>query len=118
MLSRAKASLDPVTLTLGSDDALTYESNQLTAPPRVYVDLAQVDVEPSLHETPYAYDDGVVRSIRLGRHPDLTTRVVLDLDEGASFAVSTLQDPVRLIVEVAACAAGGAGGRNQRLYIS
>jgi len=93
--------LDRVTLTLGSDDTLTYESNQLTAPPRVYVDLAQVDVEPSLHETPYAYEDGVVRSIRVGRHPDLTTRVVLDLDEAASFTVSTLQDPVRLIVEVA-----------------
>jgi hypothetical protein len=29
------------------------------------------------------------------------TRVVLDLDEMASFTVSTLQDPARLIVEVA-----------------
>ena len=84
-----------------SADTLTYESNQLTAPPRVYVDLAHVDVEPSLHETPHAYDDGVVRSIRLGRYPDLTTRVVLDLDEMASFTVSTLKDPARLIVEVA-----------------
>jgi hypothetical protein len=93
--------LDRVTLTLGSDDTLRYETNQLTAPPRVYVDLAQVDVERPLYETPHAYDDGVVRSIRVGRHPDLMTRVVLDLDEMASFTVSTLQDPARLIVEVA-----------------
>lgn len=93
--------LDRVTLTFGANDTLSYESNQLTAPPRVYVDLAQVDAEPSLHETPHAYDDGVVRSIRLGRHPGLTTRVVLDLDETADFTVSALEDPARLVVEVA-----------------
>jgi hypothetical protein len=92
---------DRITVTLGPGGGLVHQSGQLTAPPRLYFDLALVDVEPAVREAPLTYDDGVVRSIRVGRHPRLTTRVVLDLDQMSSFTVTTLQDPVRFVVEVA-----------------
>ena len=92
---------DRITVTLGPGSGLVHQTGQLTGPPRLYFDLALVDVEPAVRDARLAYDDGVVRSIRVGRHPRQTTRVVLDLDQMSTFTVTTLQDPVRLVVEVA-----------------
>ncbi|MDA1091786.1 MAG: AMIN domain-containing protein [Acidobacteria bacterium] len=92
---------DRITVTLGPGGDLVHHAGQLTAPPRLYFDLASVDVEPIVSAASFSYTDGVVRSIRVGRHPRRTTRVVLDLDHMASYTVTTAQDPVRFVVDVA-----------------
>ncbi len=92
---------DRITVTLGPGGDLVHQAGQLTAPPRLYFDLASVDVEPIVSAASFSYPDGVVRSIRIGRHPRRTTRVVLDLDHMASYTVTTAQNPVRFVVDVA-----------------
>ena len=60
---------------------------------------------------PLPYEDGSVRRVRIGAHPDGSTRVVLDLDGAGRHSVYALYNPYRIVVDVERPAAdGGAPG--------
>ena len=45
------------------------------------------------------YASDIVNKIRVGRHPDNTVRVVLDLEDVSSYSVFTLYSPFRLVID-------------------
>ncbi len=45
------------------------------------------------------FDDDVVKEVRLGRHPQNTTRLAVDLDGVSSYAVYPLYGPYRLVID-------------------
>jgi N-acetylmuramoyl-L-alanine amidase len=47
----------------------------------------------------FRYDSDIIRHIRLGRHPNNTTRVVLDLENVSRFSVFTLYNPYRIVID-------------------
>ena len=46
----------------------------------MFFDLKDARPSPALQDATLKFDDDVVREIRLGRHPQNTTRVVVDLE--------------------------------------
>lgn len=90
---------DVVRVILDLDGEVAFREERLRNPDRVFFDLANVTIDPAVLRTSRHWDDDSVRAIRLGRHPDNTTRIVLDLDSVSRYSVFAMQNPYRLVVD-------------------
>lgn len=90
---------DLVRVTLEFDSETMYSQDQLTNPSRVFLDLRATRTDASLADSLLTWDSDAVRQIRLGRHPNNTTRVVVDLDGVARYSVFTLYNPFRVVID-------------------
>ena len=88
-----------VTIELAAE--VSYHQERLEGPDRLFFDLYGTRAEPPLRDATLSFDTDVVRKIRLGRHPNDTTRVVLDLTDVAEYSVFTLYSPYRLVIDFA-----------------
>jgi N-acetylmuramoyl-L-alanine amidase len=79
----------------------TFHDERLANPVRVFVDLSSTRAAPDLIDRTIRFDgDGeVVRQVRLGRHPNATTRVVVDALGISSYSVYPLYSPYRLVID-------------------
>jgi N-acetylmuramoyl-L-alanine amidase len=91
---------DAVRVTFELDREVTYHSERIQGPERVFVDLPRTRAASALRFAVLPYEDGVVRRVRIGGHPGGNTRVVLDLEGGGRHSVYTLYNPYRIVVDV------------------
>ena len=97
---RRTALPDGVRVTIELDSESTYRYERLEHPRRVFFDLRRTKVSAALQDAVLRFDDtDVVREIRLGRHPNSTTRIVMDMEAVDSCTVFTLYNPFRLVVD-------------------
>jgi N-acetylmuramoyl-L-alanine amidase len=96
---RRIAGADSVQITIEMDGPVSYYEERLDKPPRVFFDLANTRTVEALRDAVLNYETDVVRQIRVGRHPNQVTRVVLDLDGVAHYRARALRDPFRLVVD-------------------
>ncbi|WP_051360782.1 N-acetylmuramoyl-L-alanine amidase [Desulfuromonas sp. TF] len=75
-----------------------------SVPPRIYVDVPGVTLGPEMVET-IEVGDGLLQKIRTGRPDDKTVRVVLDLVSFQDYKVFPLEDPYRIVIDVAGAGA-------------
>ena len=92
---------DVVRVTMTLDREVTFHSEYLSNPSRWFFDLRGTQAAPELRNSTLAFtdDDDVVRAVRLGRHPNQVTRVVLDVENTESCHAFTLYEPFRLVVD-------------------
>jgi N-acetylmuramoyl-L-alanine amidase len=90
---------EAVRITLSLDREVAYREERLAGPDRVFFDLKDVQVTPELRDVVLRYNEDAVRQIRIGRHPDSTVRVVLDLEDVKTYSVFTLYNPFRVVVD-------------------
>lgn len=92
---------DAVRVIIDLDGEAPFRDERLVNPARVFVDLSPTQALPGLVGQTLRFDDegGVVRQIRVGRHPNDTTRVVLDADGVSSYSVYPLYSPYRLVID-------------------
>ena len=92
---------DVVRITIELDAEVQFHEERLSNPPRVFVDLTGARAAPPLLDQTLRFDGDseLVRQIRLGRHPNNTTRVVLEADGVSSFSVYPLYSPYRLVID-------------------
>jgi N-acetylmuramoyl-L-alanine amidase len=78
-----------------------FHDERLANPVRVFVDLPATQAAPELVDRTIRFesDDDVVRQVRLGRHPNTTTRVVVDASGISSYSVYPLYGPHRLVID-------------------
>jgi N-acetylmuramoyl-L-alanine amidase len=88
-----------ITLDLGAEVA--YHQEEIGQPRRIFFDLKNVRSAPALQDATLKYDDDVVHEIRLGRHPQNTVRVVLNLEGVGAYTVYSLYNPYRLVIDAA-----------------
>jgi len=88
-----------VRITVELDREVPFHQERLEGPARVFFDLKGTRTVPSLVDASFRYDSDIVRHIRLGRHPNSTTRVVLDLENVSRFSVFTLYNPYRIVID-------------------
>ncbi len=69
-------------------------------PPRLYVDVSPAVLGPGMKD-PTIVDDGLLRRIRTGHPEDRTVRVVLDLESISDYKVFPLEDPYRIVIDIA-----------------
>ncbi len=94
---------DAVRVTIELDAEVPFHEERLTDPVRVFVDLPSTRAVPALVDQTLRFDGDidVVRQIRIGRHPNSTTRVVLDAAGVTSYSVYALYNPYRLVIDCA-----------------
>ncbi len=90
---------DGVRVSIEMDRELLFRQEQLDNPRRVFFDLRGAHLSPGLRDKTLSFTDDIVREIRLGRHPQNTTRVVMDTEGVDSYSVFTLYNPYRVIVD-------------------
>src|SRR4029079_11147941 len=68
---------------------------------RIFVDFHSTRALPGLVDRTlrFSSDGDVVPQVRVGRHPNGTTRVVLDAVGVSSYSVYPLYSPYRLVIE-------------------
>jgi N-acetylmuramoyl-L-alanine amidase len=86
---------------------VTFHEERIPDPARVFLDLPGTRAAAQLVDQTLRFDgDGdIVRQVRIGRHPNNTTRVVLDASGVSSYSVYPLYDPFRLVID---CVRGAA----------
>jgi N-acetylmuramoyl-L-alanine amidase len=92
---------DTVRIIIELDGEVPFYDERLDNPARVFVDLGGIRATPEFLDRTIRFDGDadVVRRIRVGRHPNNTTRVVLDVSGVSSYSVYPLYNPYRLVVD-------------------
>jgi len=99
--------VDAVRVTIELDGEVPFHDERIADPDRVFVDLPRTRPTAALADKTlrFASDADVVRQVRIGRHPNSTTRVVLDAGGVASYSIYPLYDPYRLVIDCVRVAA-------------
>ena len=92
---------DVVRVVIELDGEVAYHDERLDAPNRVFVDLPTTRANLALQDQTIRFDEDtdIVRLIRVGRHPNNTTRVVLEGAGIASYSVYPAYSPFRLVID-------------------
>jgi N-acetylmuramoyl-L-alanine amidase len=92
---------DAVRITIEFDGEVTFRDERIDSPSRVFVDLPATQAAATLRDRTVRFDvdNDIVRQIRIGRHPNDTTRVVLDAAGVAAYSVYPMYEPYRLIID-------------------
>jgi N-acetylmuramoyl-L-alanine amidase len=92
---------DTVRIIIDLDREVTFHDERLANPARVFIDLPATRSNPSLIDQTIRFesDADIVRQVRVGRHPNRTTRIVLDADGVSSYSVYPLYNPYRLVID-------------------
>ena len=92
---------DAVRITIELDTEVRFHDERIPNPTRVFVDLPSTRATPALMDRTLRFevDDDIVRQVRIGRHPNRTTRVVLDAAGVSSYSVYPLYNPYRLVID-------------------
>src|SRR3954467_6196407 len=97
---------DVVRITIELDAEVPFHDERIDNPARVFVDLRTTRAAPPFTDKTLRFDgdSAPVRQIRLGRHPDGTTRVVLEAADVAAYNIYQLYNPYRLVIDCARAA--------------
>jgi N-acetylmuramoyl-L-alanine amidase len=92
---------DAVRITIELDGEVPFHDERIADPARVFVDLPGTRAAPALLDRTMRFtgDADIVRQVRIGRHPNNTTRVVLDAADVTSYSVYPLYSPYRLVID-------------------
>lgn len=91
---------DGVRVTVDLDAEVAYHQEEIANPRRLFFDLKGVKAAAPLQDVTLKFDGDIVKEVRLGRHPQNTTRVVVDLDGVGGYTVYPLYSPYRLVVDL------------------
>ena len=92
---------DAVRVIIELDGEVPFHDERIPDPSRVFLDLPGTRPAAALLDRTLRFesDADIVRQVRLGRHPNNTTRVVLDADGVTSYSVYPLYNPYRLVID-------------------
>ena len=88
-----------ITLELGQE--VTFHSDRLDGPPRVFIDFENTRPVAAIKDATIPFDDDVVRKVRIGRQTEGRTRVVMDLSGAGRHSIYTLYNPYRVVIDFA-----------------
>ena len=88
-----------VRVSIELDREVAFHEERVEGPARLLFDLPATKAAPSLQDANWTYQDDIVRRIRVGRHLNQTTRVVLDLEGVSRYTVVTLYNPYRILID-------------------
>jgi N-acetylmuramoyl-L-alanine amidase len=92
---------DGVRITVELDQEVSFSDERLENPARVVVDLSSTAASAELRDRTIRFDGDadLVHQIRIGRHPNNLTRVVLDVSGVSDYSVYPLYSPYRLVID-------------------
>jgi N-acetylmuramoyl-L-alanine amidase len=91
---------DGIRVTVDLDAEVAYHQEEITNPRRLFFDLKGVRAAPGLQDVSLKFsNEDIVKEVRLGRHPQNVTRLVVDLEGVSSYSVYPLYAPYRLVID-------------------
>lgn len=81
------------------DREVAFKKEVLENPYRIYFDLEQARLTPSLEGKTYKVNDLFIKQIRVGEPRELLVRVVLDFERINKHTVFALYDPFRIVID-------------------
>ncbi len=87
-------------VVLEFDREVRFSSERITGPDRVFFDLPRTDTPAPVQAAGERLAGTRVTTLRFGRQPDQTTRVVLELAGTPTHSAFVLYNPYRLVVDV------------------
>lgn len=97
-------------------DSAEYSKKRLTNPDRLYFDIRGTTIKKEL-KTNLPIGNGMLKSVRAAQFNDNTVRVVLDLEKIKDYKMMTLEDPVRIIIDVYGASAKPLVSSKKRIVI-
>ena len=88
-----------IRVSIELDGEIGYRLERLDNPRRVFFDLRNARPVASLLDATLKFPEDAVQEIRLGRRPQNTTRVVMDMSGVDHYSVFTLYNPYRVVVD-------------------
>jgi len=80
------------------DGPVQFREERLYHPSRVFFDLAKTRTTDAFRDATLSFDSGPIRQVRIGRHPNNMTRIVMDTAEDARCVSRLAPAPYRLVV--------------------
>jgi N-acetylmuramoyl-L-alanine amidase len=92
---------DTVRVTIELDREVPFRDERIPGPVRVFVDLPGTRPAAALLDQTIRFDSDadIVRQVRIGRHPNNTTRIVLDAVDVSTYSVYPLYNPFRIVID-------------------
>lgn len=80
------------------DGPVTFHQDRVGQPERVFFDLPATRPAEPLKDAELSFETGLVRQVRIGRHPNSLTRLVLDAEGVGHVRAQVYASPHRLVV--------------------
>jgi N-acetylmuramoyl-L-alanine amidase len=94
------SSADSSTVVLDLEDQVQYEAHRLSNPERIYFDLHDTALAPSVDGKIVEIGDALLARARLAQPASGLTRLVLETKGNSDYSVSLEPNPYRLVVQV------------------
>ncbi len=95
------------------DGAVQYNSARISGPERIYFDLHNARLNPSVGQKTVPLETGLVKWVRAAQNTDDVVRLVLDAGGAKAYSAQMLSDPLRLVIDVHARANGKGNADSQ-----
>ena len=90
---------DYTRVVISMTDSPSYTKNRLANPDRLYFDIKNSRVKKELQQT-FTVGNDMLKTVRASQFNENTVRVVLDLDKMTNYKVLTMEDPIRLVIDI------------------
>jgi len=80
-------------------DQVEFTQKRLSNPDRLYFDLRQSRINREIKKNIFVSNE-MLKAVRAGQFDSNTVRVVLDLEKITDYKIVTLEDPVRIIIDI------------------
>jgi N-acetylmuramoyl-L-alanine amidase len=87
-------------LTIEFSGETTYDGDRIANPDRVYFDFKNTNATAAVIEHANALGGTLIKSMRLGKRPDDSTRIVVELMDNPRFSVFPMYQPFRLVIDL------------------
>src|SRR5882672_4284216 len=91
---------DYTRVAIDVEQDVKFESQRIAHPDRIFFDLRDTKLASTLVGKTFDVDDGFLKKIRVAEFKPGRTRIVLEVDELASYNAFLLPNPYRLIIDV------------------
>jgi N-acetylmuramoyl-L-alanine amidase len=91
---------DYTRVAIDVEQEVKFGSQRISNPDRIFFDLRDTRLASTLVGKTFEVDDGFLRKIRVAEFEPGRTRIVLEVDDLASYDAFLLPDPYRLIIDI------------------
>jgi N-acetylmuramoyl-L-alanine amidase len=91
---------DDARVTVLVDDPVQYDSARISEPDRIYFDLHNARLSPSVGQRTAPPEDGLLKWVRAAQNTDDVVRLVLDADGAKGYSAQMLANPYRLVIDL------------------
>ncbi len=91
---------DYTRVAIDVEQEVKFGSQRISHPDRIFFDLRDTKLASTLVGKTFDVDDGFLKKIRVAEFQPGRTRIVLEVDELASYDAFLLPDPYRLIIDI------------------